>query len=515
MDIEGMDFYLYVRDRYGIPKKDYGEVKDSVMTAIWSSDNLVEARRFAFFDKTSFTLYISNHDNSVYKLDGERIEIVDNGTDEVFFAFEPETAPFDIQSEDFGGVERYFIAAEGNSPLSFSTQAFLQGGSKLRKHLIDRASLSEEQNLSVDEQKCLLSIYFYSLFFESTMEEKPILCFVGLKESGKSTLATLIGKALFGDRFLSLHCPDDLDDMRTVLGENYYVVFDNVDHFVDSKAIDALCAAATGATIQKRKLYTDCDTIRIRPRVFLVITTREAKFKRDDLVSRLLIFGTRRVSKPRPRADLYRQVEENRNAIMAEVLLNLNSVIRVLRAKRNISPECISRIADWEAFGRKVCDDGDLAFQEIMARMNKTKDEFTIEDDLLYALLDEYVVNKGYVINGETAHELYERLVKWADDSKIRDFSRRYKNPKSVAQRLAHIKDGLAQVMAVEIRDVRAGRKAYSFTQLPDPPPPAAGTDEELPTELDDLEARSSPAELEPGAFDGLVEPGDDDNGLS
>jgi hypothetical protein len=511
MDIEGMDFYLYVRDRYGIPKKDYGEVKDSVMTTIWSSDSLVEARRFAFFDRTRFTLYISNHDNSIYKLDGERIQVIDNGTDGVFFSFEPETVPFDIQAEDFTRVEEYFLFTEENSTPSFHAQAFLQGGSKLREHLIDKASLSEEQNLSVDEQKCLLAIYFYSLFFESTMEEKPILCFVGLKESGKSTLATLMGKALFGDRFLSLHCPDDLDDMRTVLGENYYVVFDNVDHFVESKAIDALCAAATGATIQKRKLYTDSDTIRIRPRVFLVITTREAKFKRDDLVSRLLIFGTKRVSKPRPRADLYRQVEENRNAIMAEVLANLNSVIRVLRAKRNISPECISRIADWEAFGRKVCDDGDLAFQEIMARMNRTKDEFTIEDDILYSLLDEYVVNRGYVINGETAHELYERLVKWAEDNKIRDFSRRYKSPKSVAQRLAHIRDGLAQVMAVEIRDVRAGRKAYSFSRFPDPPPPAARTDEE-PTELDDLEARSSPAELEPGAFDGLEEPDEDDN---
>ncbi|MCI0482240.1 MAG: hypothetical protein L0213_11720, partial [Candidatus Dadabacteria bacterium] len=138
--------------------------------------------------------------------------------------------------------------------------------------------------------------------------------------------------------------------------------------------------------------------------------------------------------------------------------------------------------------------------------------EFTIEDDLLFSLLDEYVVNKGYVINGETAHELYERLVKWAEDNKIRDFSRRYKSPKSVAQRLAHIKDGLAQVMAVDIQAARAGRKAYSFSRLPDPPPPATETGEVRSAELDDLEARSSPAELEPGAFDGLEEPDEDDN---
>lgn len=80
MDTEGMDFYLYIRDRYGIPKKDFGEVMDSVMTEIWSSDSRVEARRFAFFDKASFTLYISNHDNGIYKLDGEQVQVMDNGT---------------------------------------------------------------------------------------------------------------------------------------------------------------------------------------------------------------------------------------------------------------------------------------------------------------------------------------------------------------------------------------------------------------------------------------------------
>jgi hypothetical protein len=510
MDTEGMDFYLYVRDRYGIPKKDFSEVKDSVMTKIWSSDSRVEARRFAYFDKASFTLYISNHDNSIYKMDGEHFQVMDNGTDGVFFAYEPENTPFDIHPEELERAERYFsgTSSAATRDLGFRSQAYLRGDSMLRRFLIDMASLSDEQGLNAEEQKCLLTLYFYSLFFESTMEEKPILCFVGLKESGKSTLATLMGKALFGDRFLSLHCPDDLDDMRTVLGENYYLVFDNVDHFVKSNAIDALCAAATGATIQKRKLYTDSDTIRIHPRVFLVITTREAKFKRDDLVSRLLIFGTQRITKPRPRADLYRYVEENRNSIMAEVLVNLNSIIRILKAKRHMSPECVSRIADWEAFGRKVCDDGDLAFPELMARMNKTKDEFTLEDDLLYALLDEYIVVKGYKVVGETANELYERLVKWADDLKIKDFARRYKSPRAVAQRLSNIRDGLAQVMMVEVRSVRGGRKAYSFSQLPEAPP--APIEEALLSAeeafLKDLEERSSPAELEPGAFDFMEE---------
>ena len=506
MDIEGVDFYLYIRDRYNVPKKDFGEVKDSIMTDIWSSDKRVEAHRFAYFDRAKFVLYVSNHDNSIYKLDGERIDTVDNGTDGVFFAYEPENTPFDISPDDLNQAEEYFSGRGSTEKpqLGFRSQSYLHRESMLRKSLIDRASLLENRGLNIEQQKSLLTIYFYSLFFESIMEEKPILCFVGLKESGKSALATLIGKALFGDRFLSLHCPDDLDDMRTVLGENYYVVFDNVDHFVRSTAIDALCAAATGATVQKRKLYTDSDTIRIRPCVFLVITTREAKFKRDDLVSRLLIFGTQRVAKPRPRADLYRQVEKNRNAIMAEVLINLNSIIQILKAKRNESPECISRIADWEAFGRKVCSGGDLAFPEIMTFMNKTKDEFSVEDDLLYALLDEYIVVQGRTISNKSAGELYEFLFKLADDWKIKEFSKRYKSPKSVAQRLAHIKNSLAQVMTVEIRDVRSGRKSYSFSQLPVVAPPPTGTEGGREAERDELDSRSSPAETEPGMFDCL-----------
>lgn len=68
MDLEGNDFYCFVRDRFGIPQKDFQEVRDTLMTEIWKSKNLIEAHKFAYFDYENFVLYVSDHNNGIYKL---------------------------------------------------------------------------------------------------------------------------------------------------------------------------------------------------------------------------------------------------------------------------------------------------------------------------------------------------------------------------------------------------------------------------------------------------------------
>ena len=132
------------------------------------------------------------------------------------------------------------------------------------------------------------------------------------------------------------------------------MVFDNIDHYLKPEKIDTLCIAATGGIIEKRKLYTDHEIVKIRPHIFLAITTREAKFKRDDLVSRLLIFNTEKISRPISKSYIFKNIKENRDKIMEEILINLNSIIQLLKIQQKIVPKCVSRIADWEQFGRKI-----------------------------------------------------------------------------------------------------------------------------------------------------------------
>lgn len=484
MDVESDEFYFYVRDRFDIPKKDYEpEVKDTIRTYINRHEARIEAHTFAYFDKRSDKLYISDHDNGIYVLDGKRIRHIDNGTDGVFFEFNSDFTPFDIDVENLEGVN-YFerevktkialgdkikLNLGKRKNLGFNWFEFAKEDSLLRRYVVDIASFAEtEKNVTATEQKILLVTYFYSLFFESLMTEKPIVCFVGLKDSGKSTIGSLIGRILFGEKFQCRHCPDNTRDLNTIIGENYYMLFDNVDHFVKSEIIDALCIAATGGTVERRKLYTDREIVKIRPHIYLGITTREAKFKRDDLISRLILFNTQKITKRIQKEKFYRDVEENRNKIMEEVLVNLNPIITLLKRQKHYSPSCTFRVADWETFGRKIHTSfpWSLYFKLIMDVMNEAKDKFALEDDPLYALLEDIVIANGEAIEDKSASELYIKLEKHAEELKMKDFSRRYKSSISLGKRIKNVQDELRRVFYVEIRKGSSNVKLYSFDML-------------------------------------------------
>ncbi|MFX0092912.1 MAG: hypothetical protein ACFFBD_14230 [Candidatus Hodarchaeota archaeon] len=462
MDLESIDFYCFIRNRYGIQKKEYDEVRDAIMTRIWSSGERIEAHLCSYFDKKHNILYLSDFNNKIYKLDGENISYVDNGTDGVFFEFNTEYTPYyaDLDNTE---IPNYFKNG-------FDWNEFNREKSLLCKYLSSRANFyyEEHMKLSIDEQKYLLIIYFFSLFFESAQSEKPIACFVGRKASGKSFIATSIGKILFGERFQSRHCPDNLNDLRTVIGENYFLVFDNLDHWVKHDVMDTFCVAATGGTIEKRKLYTDHEVVKVRPRVFISITSREAKFKRDDLVSRMILFNTKKIDHPKSKTYLFNSIEEKRNEIFEEILVNLNSIVQLLKSQTDFSPECISRIADFELFGRKIAPglDTDINFISIIEKMNASKDIFGIEDDQLFYLLNELINNQNYGFKDISAGDLYLKLQREAEILKMKDFTRKYKSPVSIGKWLHNHESELSRIFKFEIRIARANQRLYTITRL-------------------------------------------------
>ena len=475
MSLESIDFYCFIRMRYGISRRDFEEIKDVVMTEIWAHGKEIKPREFAYFDSQRFVLYVSNHANQVYRLDGEKIELCDNGIDSVFFKSDPVLTPyaFDRQLK----VINYF-EGEGPSdisglaipkrPTGLSMSRFFEEASLLNEYLVDRASFIKEKDniVSSAEQKLLLVIFFYSLFFESILQEKPIACFIGKKESGKSFIATSIGKILFGERYESCHFPENTDDLKTALGRNYYLVFDNLDQYISDDKSNILCVAATGGTVTKRKLYTDSDEARYTPHCFLAVTSRAPKFKRDDLVSRLLLFNTQKIGKPKSRSSLFGTLLATRDAIMTEVLTNLNTVVKILRRYKDFEPRCISRIADWEVFGRKVCGfPARFTFRLVLQMMNEKKDKLAVEDDYLYLILTRIVYEKGLDLKEYSPSELYSTLFDEAKNMKLslQDFQRKYKNSRSVGQRLAEIKEELMREFEVEIYKHPGGQRTYTF----------------------------------------------------
>jgi len=429
MNLESDDFYLYMRIRFNISRRDFDEIKDEVKAEIWKNGREVTPHRFAYLNDQKFVQYVSDNGNHLYRLDGDEIKLCDNGTDGVFFEVDPAQAPYayDPKLE----VVNYFEDCASVEILGFtynyvqrglSMSLFLQERCLLNKFLIDRVNFIQDKDnqISPYEQKLLLIIDFYSSFFKTIIREKPITCFIGKKASGKSFISTSIGKILFGDKFEACHFPENTDDLKTALGRNHYLVFDNVDGYIKDDVSNVLCVAATGGTVTKRKLYTDSDEVRYTPDCFFAITSREPKFKRDDLVSRLLLFNTEKIENPISRSALFRSLLENRNAIMTEVLVNLNSIVKVLRLWKNYEPRCVSRIADWEVFGLKMCGfAARFIFRLVMEMMNEKKDKFAIDEDPLYLILVRIVYENGEELKEVPSSDLYSRFLEEGGKMKL------------------------------------------------------------------------------------------------
>jgi rubredoxin len=308
------------------------------------------------------------------------------------------------------------------------------------------------------------------LFFKSIQLEKPIITFVGLRESGKSFIACSIGKILFGELFGASTFTKDKKDLAVVLGGNYYTVFDNVDSWVANDLLDLLCAAVTGASEDKRELYTNRDQIQFSLDSFVAITSREPKFRRDDVVRRLLLFSTKEITRSFGRSYLWGTLKENRDQIMTEVLVNLNTIVRLLKEQRDMPTlPCMCRmIADWESLVRKMCSAWPEKFLLLlcMLKMSDRKSFFALEEEPLYWVLDQIVYKDERRLIGISTTELYGDLLDKADKMKIKDFSERYKNPKSLGKRLSHLRPELEKAFLVNVDSPRKGVHVYSFGPL-------------------------------------------------
>ncbi|HYA85869.1 MAG TPA: hypothetical protein VEI57_02235, partial [Nitrospirota bacterium] len=484
MNLESTDFYTFVRFRYRVSERDFSEIKPEIATVIrWTLRTTVTPRRVSYWDKEKFILYVSDNANGVYRNNGKRIQLCDNGTDGVFFEYDPALTPWRFNPDQ--KVVHYFktdveetkykdMTFPPMTKLGLNLERFYQPESLLNRFLVERARFSTEKSnpLTPWYQRLMLVIYFYSTFFESRLKEKPVACFVGLKESGKSFIATSIGKIFDGDSFEASGLPKSPDDLAVVMSRRRYLVLDNLDSRVGGDMMNLICSAATGVAWKKRKLYEDSNEVSFTPHCFLAITSREPKFTRDDLVSRLLLFSTQKIDHPISRSDLTDSMLEVRSAIMTEVLVNLTTIINILLEEeaRKKGPTyqpipCISRLADWETLGKAFCGYGPALFQFIYALelMNEQKDEFAIENADVYQVLHKIAIERREKLGPLSPSDLYGRLVEEAGDMKLKDFQRNCKSSVSLGKWLANNRDELERRFKIEVIDYPNGQREYTI----------------------------------------------------
>ena len=434
--LQSMDFTAMLNDKYSLveSESDFAYVIADLKSKCHSFGERADVYQFAYYDRKCGLLYVDRFDGKMYKLNGSAIELLSNGDDGVLFQ-SVRGEPYEIMPTD----ETKWI------------EAFLLG----------RISF-EESVLATDEQMELLNVWLESIFFESVMPTKPLLLFTGVKGSGKSCAIRMIGRMLFGDGYNVDVIPAEERDFLAIVSNNYLPGFDNAD----SKKYwlqDRLATIATGQTIQLRKLYTTNEVERYHPRCFLMLTARTPRFKRDDVVERLLIFRLERLERFRPERALMADIAEHRNKLLSELFVRLNADIKKLKSAAIEDYSGSFRLADFADFAWKTAKKPERVIQAL-EKMSDEQSEFLLEDDSFVECLNVWLENTANAGREVTAKQLFDELKEVAEDNEL-TFA--YKTALGLSMKLKHQVNNLRRFFQVKIiKHGRGHANSYVFQKV-------------------------------------------------
>lgn len=387
--------------------------------------------RLSFYDRKTFTLYVSNGGHQVYRITPEKVRLVDNGTDGVLFISDSKAKPFKVKKP------------KRSSSL---LEEILLSGIKFADGILTAA-----------EKHLVLTLWFYSLFFREIMPTRPILLLLGPKGSAKTTTARKMGVIIIGRGFNVMPLTKDSKDFDAAITNSAYVAVDNADA-APPWFEDRLAVVATGGSIKKRLLFSTNEEGDFPICCFMAVTSRMPSFRRDDVTDGLLIVKLRRRrGKFIPESDLMNRVLEQRDEIMSEIIYALKDILRALRDSKVSTVDF--RMADFGVFALKIGihRNKENEVKTILAKLESLQREFHLESDPIAKLL---LMWAGENPDRElTAAVLNNRLAKLAEQKNI---PYPYKgNSRSLAQKLKSLRKEFEGVLNITDRTAHGGIKKY------------------------------------------------------
>jgi hypothetical protein len=357
--LAGEEFRSSIYARFGLnPTEDETRfVEREINTQAMTAGHRTDVQRFSHWNPSTKLLYVSLNNGDMLRLDGDTIETIENGRDGVLFLVDRRADP--IAPVYTGNRESFNRLFDGLS---------LAGNDKQTSNML-----------------ALLQVWFLAVFFLHALPVRPIVALVGEQGSGKTTLGRRLGLALYGAGFDVSSFRSDAageQDFLAAVTSRRFAVFDNADSRI-AWLPDHLAKLATGSEIQRRKLYTTNDCVSYKPDCFLILTSRDPKWKRDDVAKRILPIRMDTIEKAKvPEWRLQQTIIEQRPLIWGAMLTIMNTIVRLLRID---SENFMSnhRLADFHWFGRMAAEAIGLSseFQSAMEALNETQFDLLAEGD--------------------------------------------------------------------------------------------------------------------------------------
>jgi hypothetical protein len=328
-------------------------------------------------------LYLFDHDRHVYRVGASTIERVANGTDGVLFVRNPKWKPFVIGTPT------------GNAKAVVDA---LMGSVRLKEDFLTRA-----------DQELLFRSWLHAMMCPQLFPTRPILAMIGEKGSGKTSLLRRVGQLLFGPDFQVMGMSHEPRDFDAAVTGDAFVAIDNAD--ADVRWLDdKLAVVATGGMLKRRAYYTTNNLVEFPITAFVGITSRTPCFRREDVADRLLLFHIERLQVYGAEGTLLRQLIAQRDALMTELVGELQRVLAAFDTTKHATYSTTFRIADFAQFVLRVADaDGRLTeAQAVFERLAQEQLAFTRQDDPVIDLLEDWL--KDYRGQDVTTGELFDAL---------------------------------------------------------------------------------------------------------
>ena len=389
----------------------------------------------SWYDEENKVLYVSRFDGAVYRLDGETIELENNG-DTVFFV------------DDIYQPYKPDLTEDDDSLLVAYTENIPNWKNSRMEGLVYR-------------------VWLLSTFFTEIVPVRPFLVVVGQRGSGKTVTLRTTLRLLFGENAEVGGVPTNSRDFILIAARSHLYVLDNMDAF-QAWMRDVLARVSTGSVDSVRRLYSDKDMITFRYRVWLAFTARTPDtLRRDDLADRTVLLEVDRLKSFTTERKFAQIIRENRDRFWSQLLNRLNAIVKRLR-EGGIQTNTTTRIADWESLGRAIAEvEGrEKDWDEFVQRVPEVQSQFYLEAEPVAAALFMWLEdphNHGRVV---TANDLQNEL-KWLlyeDNPPAPDFPR---STIAFGKRLAALIPEVEKEYEVEIgtgttRETRA-RRVYKF----------------------------------------------------
>ncbi|KUK32057.1 MAG: DNA primase catalytic core domain protein [Thermoanaerobacterales bacterium 50_218] len=412
----------------------------------------VVINQISYFDRESLNLYLHLYNGRVLRLSGQQIEEIDNGTDGVLFLARREWVPWDFVPEILTDAAKRAEAARW-------FERFCLNG-----------NFDPTSPLSPPDAKTVLLTWLLAGFFRSLLPTRPILLLRGETESGKSMLARLILRLVYGGLADVGKQHEREENAMTYLTNYPWTVFDNVDEHVDWLP-DLLAIVGTGGELPKRKLYTTNELERFKFDTWLILTARTPRFKRDDVATRLLPLRLAPLTKKEPESRLLAEVAdpENRNLALSYLVILLNQIVAVFRQYGLPDTDEDIRLADYAAFLRAFLRgsagdrrEADAATNRIITAIQQLQAEFLAENDPLLDILTE-AIEDGAVEEGKPikTNELFAALAGYC---RAKDYEVPVRHPVWLARRLVEMQAAV-KVRGLQVLITTDGKtKTSTFT---------------------------------------------------